>query len=168
MGLPDPLKGHVPFAFIQPRSNSSIASLPATPTPELFTAVNNLVREHIGAIASLGGMIQGHGMIPKTRSGKTVRRVLRELLENAAIKGDYSGPVNVPPTVEDMDVVEVARAQVKNYFDEQKARGQGLNEGQALNGHVKARAYVSDLSHPQIKRQRRTEPAPFNDDQSGL
>ncbi|OXV10993.1 hypothetical protein Egran_01245 [Elaphomyces granulatus] len=125
VGLPDPLKGHVPFVFVQLRSNnnsSSTASLPATPNPELFAAVNKLVREQIGTIASLGGMIQGRGMIPKTRSGKTVRRVLRDLVENAVVKGDYSSPVNVPPTVEDLDVVEIARAQVKNYFEEQKLK----------------------------------------------
>jgi propionyl-CoA synthetase len=134
VGLPDPLKGHVPLAFVQLRSNnnsSSAASLPATPTPELFAAVNKLVREQIGAIASLGGMIQGRGMIPKTRSGKTVRRVLRDLVENAVVKGDYSSPVNVPPTVEDMDVVEIARAQVKNYFEEQKLKTR--RQGQASN-----------------------------------
>jgi propionyl-CoA synthetase len=67
-------------------------------------------------------MIQGRGMIPKTRSGKTLRRVLRELVENAAVKGDYAAAVNVPPTVEDADVVEVARAKVKEYFEEKKAK----------------------------------------------
>jgi propionyl-CoA synthetase len=120
VGIPDSLKGHLPFAFIQPRVSSGDSSLPATPTPELFQAVNSLVREQIGAIASLGGMIQGRGMIPKTRSGKTLRRVLRELVENA-VKGDYTSPVSIPPTVEDADVVEVARARVKEYF-EVKAR----------------------------------------------
>ncbi|KAL1979556.1 hypothetical protein VTN96DRAFT_5569 [Rasamsonia emersonii] len=126
VGIPDSLKGHLPFAFVQPRitnSDGTNSSLPATPTPEFFQAVNSLVREQIGAIASLGGMIQGRGMIPKTRSGKTLRRVLRELVENA-VKGDYTSPVNVPPTVEDAEVVEVARARVKEYFEE-KARREG-------------------------------------------
>lgn len=49
----------------------------------LFREVQRNVREQIGPIANLGGMIQGKGMIPKTRSGKTLRRVLRELIENA-------------------------------------------------------------------------------------
>lgn len=122
MGIPDSLKGHLPFAFVQPRrgSSSSEAELPATPSPALFRAVNDLVREQIGAIASLGGMIQGRGMIPKTRSGKTLRRVLRELVENAAVRADYTAAVNVPPTVEDADVVEVARAKVREYFETKK------------------------------------------------
>lgn len=114
VGIPDSLKGHLPFAFIQPRTGTG--SLPATPSPQLFKEVNALVRDQIGAIASLGGMIQGRGMIPKTRSGKTLRRVLRELVENAA-KGDYDAAVTFPPTIEDPEVVKVAKARVKEYFE---------------------------------------------------
>lgn len=73
------------------------------------------VREQIGAIAALGGMIQGKGMIPKTRSGKTLRRVLRELVENA-VHGEFEKEVQVPATVEDASAVEVARRKVKEYF----------------------------------------------------
>lgn len=47
-------------------------------------------------------------MIPKTRSGKTLRRVLRELVENG-VEGNFDKEVNVPATVEDRGVVEVAR-----------------------------------------------------------
>lgn len=54
-------------------------------------------------------------MIPKTRSGKTLRRVLRELVENA-VCGEFDKPVSVPPTVEDAEVVEVARGRVREYF----------------------------------------------------
>lgn len=75
------------------------------------------IREHIGAIASLGGMIQGKGMIPKTRSGKTLRRVLRELIENA-VHGDFDKEVQIPATVEDASVVEVARSKIREYFKE--------------------------------------------------
>ena len=111
------MKGHLPFAFIQPRAAGS--TLPATPPGALFNEVNGLVREQIGAIASLGGMIQGRGMIPKTRSRKTLRRVLRELVEHGA-RGDYQAPVSIPPTVEDAEVVEVARGRVKEYFEQKK------------------------------------------------
>lgn len=117
VGIPDPLKGHLPFAFIQPRTTGNAReSLSASVAPKLFSEVNALVREQIGAIASLGGMIQGRGMIPKTRSGKTLRRVLRELVENG-VQGKYDAPVSVPPTVEDAEVVEVARGRVKEYFE---------------------------------------------------
>lgn len=59
-------------------------------------------------------------MIPKTRSGKTLRRVLRELVENGT-RGEYEKEVNVPATVEDKDVVEVARTLVKEYFESRKS-----------------------------------------------
>lgn len=61
-------------------------------------------------------------MIPKTRSGKTLRRVLRELIENGA-RGEYNAPVGVPPTVEDGEVVEVARGLVREYFEKMKSAG---------------------------------------------
>ena len=53
--------------------------------------------------------------LPRTRSGKTLRRVLRQLLEQAA-SGDFDGEVQVPATIEDADVVEAARAAIKDYF----------------------------------------------------
>jgi propionyl-CoA synthetase len=119
VGIPDEMKGHLPFAFVSP-SSAETGKLAANPPPELFQAVNKLVREQIGSIASLGGIIQGRGMIPKTRSGKTLRRVLRELIENGS-RGEHDKEVNVPATVEDKDVVEVARAVVKEYFEKKKS-----------------------------------------------
>lgn len=94
--------------------------IPAMPSREMFDKINGLVREQIGAIASLGGIIQGRGMIPKTRSGKSLRRVLRELVDNG-VQGNYNGHVNVPPTVEDTEVIEVARARVQEYFEKRRS-----------------------------------------------
>ena len=116
VGIPDAMKGHLPFAFISP-SDATSDVLPAHPPQKLFKEINANVREQIGAIASLGGVIQGRGMIPKTRSGKTLRRVLRELVENG-VEGNYDKEVNVPATVEDRVVVEVARGVVREFFEE--------------------------------------------------
>ena len=114
VGIPDALKGHLPFAFV------TLATQPhpenAVPADELLAAVQKLVREQIGAIASLGGVIQGKGMIPKTRSGKTLRRVLRELLDNAT-QGEFEREVSVPSTIEDREAVSVARGKVREYFE---------------------------------------------------
>lgn len=85
--------------------------------PELLKDLNGRIRHSIGAIATLGGCIVAPGIIPKTRSGKTLRRVLRQLLENA-MKGDFDGKVEVPATVEDASVVDRARQVVKEYFTE--------------------------------------------------
>lgn len=65
-------------------------------------------------------------MIPKTRSGKTLRRVLRELVE-LGVKGEYGAEVSVPPTVEDAEVVSVARERVREYFEE-KGKGNGIRK----------------------------------------
>lgn len=115
VGIPDALKGHLPFAFITLSTHPHPTS--AIPSPELYAEVQKLVRTQIGAIASLGGMIQGKGMIPKTRSGKTLRRVLRELVENS-VHEEFEKEVSVPATVEDASVVEVARGKIKEYFEE--------------------------------------------------
>ena len=114
VGIPDALKGHLPFAFV------TLATQPhpenAVPDDQLLATVQKLVREQIGAIASLGGIIQGKGMIPKTRSGKTLRRVLRELLDNAT-QGEFEREVSVPSTIEDREAVNVARGKVREYFE---------------------------------------------------
>lgn len=88
------------------------------------------MREQIGAIAALGGIVQGKGMIPKTRSGKTLRRVLRELLENA-VHGEFEAEVNVPATVEDAAVVGVARGKIREYFAERGGEVHRATEGRA-------------------------------------
>ncbi|KAF7896091.1 hypothetical protein EAF00_006106 [Botryotinia globosa] len=114
VGIPDPLKGHMPFAFITLSTPTHPAS--AIPDADLEKEIQGLVRKQIGAIASLGGIIQGRNMIPKTRSGKTLRRVLRELLENE-YHGEGGKSVNIPATIEDESVIEVARGKVREYFE---------------------------------------------------
>lgn len=114
VGIPDALKGHLPFAFVTLATHPHPD--PAVPDSGLLSEVQNLVREQIGAIASLGGIIQGKAMIPKTRSGKTLRRVLRELLENAT-HGDFDKEVTVPSTIEDREAVSAARGKIREYFE---------------------------------------------------
>jgi propionyl-CoA synthetase len=58
-------------------------------------------------------------MIPKTRSGKTLRRVLRDLIENAT-HDEIEKEVSVPSTIEDQEAVNIAREKVREYF---KIRG---------------------------------------------
>ncbi|MCJ1285716.1 hypothetical protein MMC26_005057 [Xylographa opegraphella] len=128
VGIPDALKGHLPFAFVTLSTAEHPTS--AVPSEALFKEVQKSIREQIGAIACLGGMIQGKGMIPKTRSGKTLRRVLRELVENA-VHGEFEKEVQVPATVEDAAVVEVAREKIREYFE---------RKGTALHQATEARA----------------------------
>ncbi|PKS07612.1 hypothetical protein jhhlp_006218 [Lomentospora prolificans] len=115
VGIPDELKAQLPFAFVTLLTPDHPKA--AIPDKKLADEIQNLVRTQVGAIATLGGIIQGKGMIPKTRSGKTLRRVLRELLENA-VHGEFEKEVQVPSTIEDAGAVRVARAKVKEYFAE--------------------------------------------------
>ncbi|KAI9676484.1 MAG: hypothetical protein M1817_000642 [Caeruleum heppii] len=128
VGIPDELKGHLPFAFV----TLSAAEHPpsAKPDPALYQDVQKQVRSQIGAIAALGGMIQGKGMIPKTRSGKTLRRVLRELVENA-VHGEFDRRVQIPATVEDAGAVEVAREKIREYFQTAGAQTHRATERRA-------------------------------------
>lgn len=114
VGIPDTVKGHLPFAFITLSTRQHPHE--AVPSDDLFKEIQENVREQIGAIASLGGMIQGARMIPKTRSGKTLRRVLRQLLENA-VHGEFEKDVQIPATIEDVDMVNVARCKIREYFE---------------------------------------------------
>lgn len=118
VGIPDELKGHLPFAFVTLSTADHPSS--AVPSDQLLREVQQLVRTQIGAIASLGGMIQGKGMIPKTRSGKTLRRVLRELVENA-VHGEFKKEVQYPATIEDASVIDVVREKIAEYFKEKGA-----------------------------------------------
>ena len=61
-------------------------------------------------------------MIPKTRSGKTLRRVLKQLIENE-VSGKREGKVEVPATVEDESVVGVAKERIAAYFEAGGIRG---------------------------------------------
>ncbi|KAK6082123.1 AMP-binding enzyme [Seiridium cupressi] len=115
IGIPDNLKGQLPFAFV----TLSVPDHPssAVPDPKIADEIQKQVRSQIGGIATLGGIIQGKGMIPKTRSGKTLRRVLRELVENA-VHDEFDKDVAWPATIEDASVIEVARSKVAEYFKE--------------------------------------------------
>lgn len=115
VGIADDLKAQLPFAFITLLTPDHPSS--AIPDPKVTDEIQRLVRTQVGPIATLGGIIQGKGMIPKTRSGKTLRRVLRELLDNA-VHGEFGKEVQVPSTVEDAGAVEVAKGKVREYFRE--------------------------------------------------
>lgn len=115
VGIPDSMKGQLPFAFVLSSASSNLDD------KQLLSEIQKLVRTQVGPIASLGGMIRttttAKPIIPKTRSGKTLRRVLRELLENA-VHGEFDKNVNVPSTVEDAGVVDTAKGAIRQYFEE--------------------------------------------------
>lgn len=104
------MKGHVPFALVTRASSKEAAE---ASEESLLKAINEVVRNDVGSIASLGGLTSGR--LPKTRSGKTLRRTVKELVENAC-EQQWDKAVGVPPTIEDPAAVDDAREKIFAYF----------------------------------------------------
>ncbi|MBK5133796.1 acetate--CoA ligase [Candidatus Bathyarchaeota archaeon] len=102
MGKEDAVKGEVPVAFIVLRSGFE-------PSDELRTQLIKHVRTTIGPIATPDEVIIVN-KLPKTRSGKIVRRILRAILVSAEI-GDMS-------TLEDASAVD----EIKTIYAEIKKK----------------------------------------------
>jgi len=77
VGYPHDIKGQGIYVYVT--LNASV-----TPTDELRTELRNWVRKEIGPIAT-PDLIQWAPSLPKTRSGKIMRRILRKIAAN-----DYS------------------------------------------------------------------------------
>ena len=94
---PDEIKGEAIVCFVTLRSGQSHSS-------ELRTALMEHVSVTIGTIARPSD-VRFCDILPKTRSGKIMRRLLRELAHKGGISGDTT-------TLEDMAVIErLAKAQ---------------------------------------------------------
>lgn len=91
VGAPDKLKGQSPFAIVVAHSRVASASagdkapnsLQNDSAKAMLKSINEHVRKEMGPIAQLSGLIEAT-KLPKTRSGKTLRRSLRQAVENAA------------------------------------------------------------------------------------
>ena len=94
VGKPDELKGEEVFAFVTLEGNQ-------TPSEELDKELKKHVVQEIGAIAR-PGEIRFTDALPKTRSGKIMRRLLRNLAAGQEVSGDTS-------TLEDRGVLDKLR-----------------------------------------------------------
>ena len=92
-GRPDEMRGEVISAFV-------VLKLGHEPSPQLKDALIATVRRELGPVAVIGEL-NFVSMVPKTRSGKIMRRVLR-----AVILGRDPGDVS---TIEDGGSIEEAR-----------------------------------------------------------
>ncbi|MCB0293567.1 MAG: propionyl-CoA synthetase, partial [Calditrichaeota bacterium] len=96
VGIDDPLRGQVPIGFVVLADGVRID--PA----ELERALVAAIREQIGAIAVFKQAVVV-GRLPKTRSGKILRRTLRRLAVEAEVP--------VPATIDDpVILVEISAA----------------------------------------------------------
>ena len=94
VGKPDEIKGEDIVAFVSLESN-------VTPSEELVAELKKHVVAEIGALAR-PGEIRFSDALPKTRSGKIMRRLLRSLAAGQEISGDTS-------TLEDRSVLDRLR-----------------------------------------------------------
>jgi acetyl-CoA synthetase len=94
VGRPDDLKGQAIAAFVTLESEYE-------PSNELKDELKKWVAKEIGALARPDDIRFTDGL-PKTRSGKIMRRLLRELATNGEIKGDTT-------TLEDFSVIAKLR-----------------------------------------------------------
>ncbi len=95
-GRPDDLRGEVIAAFI-------VLKMGREPSPALADELRQTLRNELGALAVLGELTFVD-MLPKTRSGKIMRRVLK-----AVVEGRDPGDIT---TIEDEGSVEEAREAV--------------------------------------------------------
>lgn len=103
--LPDKMKGHVPLGIVvlqHQEGLSTQANFATSILPELVAAT----RRDLGAIACFDTAILV-SRLPKTRSGKILRRCIRDMVEGKQVR--------VPGTIEDANVlVEVQDALYEN------------------------------------------------------
>jgi acetyl-CoA synthetase len=90
VGRPDEMKGQAVAAFVT-------LEMGHKPSPELKEELRQWVAKEIGAMAKPDD-IRFTDQLPKTRSGKIMRRLLRELASSGEVKGDTT-------TLEDMGVI---------------------------------------------------------------
>lgn len=94
VGRPDALKGQAIAAFVTLESQYK-------PSPALKDELRAWVAKEIGALARPDDL-RFADSLPKTRSGKIMRRLLRELAETGEVKGDTT-------TLEDLGVIAKLR-----------------------------------------------------------
>jgi len=93
---PDELKGSAIIAFVTLEGGREA-------TEELKEELRRHVAKEIGALAR-PEEIRFSDQLPKTRSGKIMRRLLREIAAGGSVEGDVT-------TLEDFSVLEKLRAQ---------------------------------------------------------
>jgi len=95
VGRPDELKGQAVVAFVTLKSGQTAGDT-------LVAALREQVSKEIGPIAK-PDQIRFAEALPKTRSGKIMRRLLKEIAAGGAVKGDVT-------TLEDLNVVASLQA----------------------------------------------------------
>ena len=96
VGRPDELKGHALVCFVSLKDGQK-------PSPELKEQLRAHVAKEIGSLARPDDVRFAAGL-PKTRSGKIMRRILKEIASGSTVKGDVT-------TLEDFNVVAALQSE---------------------------------------------------------
>ena len=100
VGKPHDIKGEGIFAYIVLKSEDTVSE-----EMEMVKEINKVIQKEIGNIALCDDIVFVPGL-PKTRSGKIMRRILRSIAKGEAITQDIS-------TLEDPSVVAAIETKVK-------------------------------------------------------
>ena len=100
IGIHDELKGQIPLALVVNKLGSDREQY------QLEQEIITLVRQQIGAVASLRNVVIVQ-RLPKTRSGKTLRKLMRSIVDGA----DYQ----IPSTIDDADIIPELIASLTKY-----------------------------------------------------
>jgi propionyl-CoA synthetase len=90
VGVADEIKGQMPLALVIIKNGHEIDA------EQLHQQIKAEIREQIGAIACLKHVVVVE-RLPKTRSGKILRKVIRQMIDNE--------PYQVPSTIDDMSII---------------------------------------------------------------
>ncbi|WP_066253179.1 acetate--CoA ligase [Neobacillus drentensis] len=104
IGIPDEIKGEVPLVFVRLADGYK-------GTEELKQQINNRIIQQIGKIATPKSIIFTD-MLPKTVSGKIMRRLLKEIVVSGKVTGDITG-LEDPTTVAQIQKILSEKSSVK-------------------------------------------------------
>ncbi|MCM2532392.1 acetate--CoA ligase [Neobacillus pocheonensis] len=104
IGIPDEIKGEVPLVFVRLADGYKI-------TEELKQQINNRIIQQIGKIAAPKSIIFTD-TLPKTVSGKIMRRLLKEIVVSGKVDGDITG-LEDPSTVAQIQKIVAEKSSVK-------------------------------------------------------
>lgn len=100
VGIDNELKGQVPFATVVLKNGSTISE------EDLEKDIIKMIREKIGAVAFLkNAMVVKR--LPKTRSGKILRKLIRTLLDGKEFQ--------IPSTIDDDQIIEEIQEKIVDY-----------------------------------------------------
>ncbi len=94
---PDDIKGTVPVAFVVPRAGQ-------TDSPELRAELAQAIVDAVGAIARPAA-VYVVSTVPRTRSGKIMRRVLRDLVVTGVASGDLT-------SLDNPEAIDIVKAKI--------------------------------------------------------